>query len=461
MLRLFIAWFALLALVLESVAAQSTTSSSAVATHTVSVGAGGLEFTPKELSANISDVIEFRFYPQNHSVARSEYKNPCIPYEVTGINKQGFWSGFHPINVVLNDPPKFQVVVNDSNPIFFYCSAPGACHEDGMIGVVNANSTQTFANQLEYARNSSIQFSPGENFPVEASSSSSSTIHATSTTSPTQSPRITTSGTAIIVTDPSPSSSSPSRLSPGAIAGIAIGASALVLLASALLYLCGRQRNIKEIIHHNSRPPNMTSFPNPHHPINPNPQSYIPPSASLSEATYYSKPRHLMTENEVRGLGQFSGAGSDQHSHISDSNLGSEGYGRSRSRSPGADEYGMVIPALNLGVSRAGTGRGAGNRSPSYQQVNTNANGSLPNSPGMPGTFVGAQVGTVEGWERERERERLENERQGVLRSSPSPGNQYHFHSGIPTSGPHELATHQDHESTRERTQDRYDDPEM
>lgn len=123
-----------------------------------------------------------------------------------------------------------------------------------------------------------------------------------------------------------------------------------------------------------------------------------------------------MTENEVRGLGQFSGAGSDQHSHISDSNLGSEGYGRSRSRSPGADEYGMVIPALNLGVSRAGTGRGAGNRSPSYQQVNTNANGSLPNSPGMPGTFVGAQVGTVEGWERERERDRLENERQGVLR---------------------------------------------
>ncbi|RAL63162.1 hypothetical protein DID88_004242 [Monilinia fructigena] len=91
-------------------------------------------------------------------------------------------------------PPKFQVVVNDSNPIFFYCSAPGACHEDVMIGVVNANSTQTFTNQLAYAENSSIQFSPGENFPVEASSSSSSTIRPTSITSPTQSPRITTSG---------------------------------------------------------------------------------------------------------------------------------------------------------------------------------------------------------------------------------------------------------------------------
>lgn len=73
MLRLFIAWFALLALVLESVAAQSTTSSSAVATHTVSVGAGGLEFTPKELSANISDVIGI------HSFAKGIFTNgSCI-----------------------------------------------------------------------------------------------------------------------------------------------------------------------------------------------------------------------------------------------------------------------------------------------------------------------------------------------------------------------------------------------
>ena len=50
---------------------------------------------------------EFRFYPQNHSVARSDYKSPCIPYEDTGINKQGFWSGFHPLAVVLSDVRRF------------------------------------------------------------------------------------------------------------------------------------------------------------------------------------------------------------------------------------------------------------------------------------------------------------------------------------------------------------------
>jgi hypothetical protein len=46
---------------------------------------------------------EFRFYPQNHSVARAEYEFPCIPYEYTGVSKVGFWSGFHPVDIVLPD----------------------------------------------------------------------------------------------------------------------------------------------------------------------------------------------------------------------------------------------------------------------------------------------------------------------------------------------------------------------
>ncbi|CCD45916.1 hypothetical protein BofuT4_P049340.1 [Botrytis cinerea T4] len=488
MLRFSNVWFALLVLGWDKVTAQSSTTSSAVPTHVISVGIEGLQFTPSELSANVSDVIEFRFYPQNHSVARAEYgsNRACIPYEVTGINKQGFWSGFHPINVVLNDPPKFQVVVNDTNPIFFYCSAPGACHEDGMIGVVNANSTQTLTSQLEYAKNSSLQFSPGENFPVEATSSSSSTAHPTSTLSSGESPNTTTSPSTIIVTGSSPSSSSSSKLSPGAIAGIALGASALVLLASALLYLCGRQRTIKEIIHHNSRSPNMTSHPhpNPHHPGSSDPQSYIAPSATHSETTYYNKPRHLMMEHEIRGLGQFSRAESENHSHLSDSNIGSEGCGRSRSRSPGADEYGMVIPPLNLGGSGSGSGgRGIeGSASPIYHHGNGNTGGnvSLPNSPGMPGP-TGVQMGMGESWEREQEREseRLRGLRCIIFddfslppsdisstnhtsRSSPSPGNPTHFPSHISSSGPHELATHHDRESIiRGHKHDRYDDPEM
>lgn len=62
MLRLLIAWFTLLGWVLNNkVAAQSTTTSSAVPTHTVSVGIAGLQFSPTELTANASDVIGIPF----------------------------------------------------------------------------------------------------------------------------------------------------------------------------------------------------------------------------------------------------------------------------------------------------------------------------------------------------------------------------------------------------------------
>jgi hypothetical protein len=42
--------------------------------------------------------LVFVFFPQNHSVARAEFGHPCIPYENTGPNKTGFWSGFQPIS---------------------------------------------------------------------------------------------------------------------------------------------------------------------------------------------------------------------------------------------------------------------------------------------------------------------------------------------------------------------------
>lgn len=46
---------------------------------------------------------EFDFYPQNHSVVRAEYKYPCIPYELTGVDKVGFFSGFEPVDAILPD----------------------------------------------------------------------------------------------------------------------------------------------------------------------------------------------------------------------------------------------------------------------------------------------------------------------------------------------------------------------
>ncbi|KAH6675619.1 hypothetical protein B0J14DRAFT_652464 [Halenospora varia] len=209
-----VVWLALLqAAITEGIG--TTTSSSAVPTQTVSVGAEGLVFTPDSITAAVGEVVEFCFYPNNHSVTRSEYKTPCIPYEVSGPSKQGFWSGFRPLNV---DPAngRESMKVNDTKPIFSYCSSPGACMSNGMVGVINPNQNETLEIQKQYVLNSSLAFSPGEGFPIESSSTRTST-----TASPTSSQTVTPDPTGS--TSAAPPSSTKHHLSGGGIAGICIG----------------------------------------------------------------------------------------------------------------------------------------------------------------------------------------------------------------------------------------------
>jgi len=133
------------------------------------------------------------------------------------VNKVGFWSGFQPVNVVLENPPQFSITINDTEPIFFYCSAPGACIQEGMIGVINPNSTQTLDVQLAYAKNSTLMFSPGQGYPSETT---------TSTASPTS----------------SPSSSSKQALSSGGIAGIVLGDIAIIALVGIFCFMYRRKK---------------------------------------------------------------------------------------------------------------------------------------------------------------------------------------------------------------------------
>lgn len=122
--------------------------------------------------------------------------------------------------------PTFSLRVNDTQPIFFYCAAPGSCIDNYMIGVINPNSTETLDIQLDYTKNTTLQLSPGDPLPSETAASGS----AGATSQPT-------SGS-------SPGGHSGSRLSSGAIAGIAIGGAVVVVLAAALIYLCGRRGGI-------------------------------------------------------------------------------------------------------------------------------------------------------------------------------------------------------------------------
>lgn len=107
-----------------------------------------------------------------------------------------------------------------------------------MIGVINENETQTLDIQMQYVLNATMQLNPGDGFPTEGTSSSS-TATPTSTPVATSPPSVTTSPDSPSAQD----NDEPhhSQLSAGAIAGIAIGGAAVLAMVGALLFLCGRR----------------------------------------------------------------------------------------------------------------------------------------------------------------------------------------------------------------------------
>ena len=227
---------------------------------------GGHTFVPDVTLAEVGDVIEFQFYPTNHSVIRAEYQYPCIPYEDTGVNKFGFFSGFKPVDAILPDPPTFYLTINDTDPVFYYCGAPGSCINYQMVGVINPNASTSLVTQKELAKESTYMLVPGESVPSEEENpSSATTSSASSSASATSASASQTSAAA--------SSSHHSSLSAGAIAGITIGATAVALGAAVALFLCGRQSRTQRqngaLMHHQQNmpfiPPSMAGSQHPGH----------------------------------------------------------------------------------------------------------------------------------------------------------------------------------------------------
>src|SRR5882672_8332363 len=102
---------------------------------------------------------------------------------------------------------------------------------------------------MSFALNSTEEFSPGESFLPETlePSFSRTTTYTGATAAPTVAPATTSS------TTPAPTAKS-SSLPTGAIIGIAIGGCALLVLAAALIYMCGRQKTVQEILRQSQLP---------------------------------------------------------------------------------------------------------------------------------------------------------------------------------------------------------------
>ena len=99
-------------------------------TFDVDVGESGFTFSPDTITAKVGDVVNFHFYPGDHSVTQSTFEAPCKP---SGAN--AIFSGF--INSNSGEAKTmFSMPVNTTDPIWLYCAQVGHC-ATGMAMVIN------------------------------------------------------------------------------------------------------------------------------------------------------------------------------------------------------------------------------------------------------------------------------------------------------------------------------------
>ncbi|KAF2672338.1 hypothetical protein BT63DRAFT_422820 [Microthyrium microscopicum] len=229
----------------SSASASSSSASSKPKVHIVAVGANGdFSYHPNETIADVGDIVSFQFYPTNHSVVRGEYSgsnscgsagcNPCVPYELIHPDEQS--SGFHSQNILTNsfnpsnEGNTYNITIKDLNPIWYYCTALTSCAPNGMVGVINPAEGETVAKQIAAAKMQTLELGPGQSWPIEGQQAGSSQPNHNSTAPST------------------PAVTHDHKLSAGAIAGIAVGAAVVVILAAALCYFVGRSNTYREVI---------------------------------------------------------------------------------------------------------------------------------------------------------------------------------------------------------------------
>jgi len=118
----------------SSIALLAATVGVAVAQQTIliNVGNGLFTFAPDVVNAAVGDTLEFHFFSALHTVVQGDFDTPCSMGTKKG---SGFNSG--PIkNKADGTPDTFQVVVKNTDPMWFYCGTPTHC-QAGMSGVIN------------------------------------------------------------------------------------------------------------------------------------------------------------------------------------------------------------------------------------------------------------------------------------------------------------------------------------
>ena len=119
--------------------ASSSSASTAVYVVKVSNKGGDLTFEPNNMTAPVGSMVQFQFYPKNHSVVQAAFSNPCEPINKIMSNVTGFKSGLMPTTPDSPMMPAFTIPIKDEKPIWYYCSQmkPVSHCQKGMVGVIN------------------------------------------------------------------------------------------------------------------------------------------------------------------------------------------------------------------------------------------------------------------------------------------------------------------------------------
>ncbi|PMD47941.1 Cupredoxin [Hyaloscypha variabilis F] len=196
----------------------------AAKTIVITAGSGGLAFSPDSVTADVGDILAFHFVSSIHSAVSGNFSSPCVQ------SSTGFDSG------PVTSSDVFQVTVQSTDPMWFFCGTPGHC-QAGMTGVVNAPSSgDTLTAYKNTAQGASTTTSGttqgGVVVPVgSVASSSSATSPSSTATSPgssTSPVAPTTSSTTGATTSAAGTSTSSSSSTPSHTAGSNGGASSLI-----------------------------------------------------------------------------------------------------------------------------------------------------------------------------------------------------------------------------------------
>jgi plastocyanin len=106
--------------------------------HVVKVGNanGTLAYSPNNIKANVGDMVQFQFAPNNHTVTQSTFAQPCQPIALNAPGTVGFYSGFMPVSAASTTTPTYSIMINNTTPIWIYCSQAKHC-QNGMTMVIN------------------------------------------------------------------------------------------------------------------------------------------------------------------------------------------------------------------------------------------------------------------------------------------------------------------------------------